>query len=384
MSHYLNEMRKELDQAVWQRRESGLETQRLREKCVQLEDKLQSERVKTAALEEKLEKALSRQKYLQNQVDTLTVATASQISHQHLAQHQQQHQQQHLQLNYLDPQGGLMPPPSPLVKVSSRDLTGAASNAMNSGGIASASPGLVLAPSINPMDAGLSPFSSFPSNTVSSGSVVGAAQEGASVRIGQSATQNLSSTVFDTHPPLSLHHTQQQQQRGLRSPIDELFAVASSSSGSVVGSGAVAGVGTGAIGMSAKDHMSTKSHYSISNSTASMSSISDTAPVNKQHQIPVLMSADTPTPGIGSSLGMLSHSVSSSALSAHGQTQLSDSRQQRHSTSERAPGAMAVSDEFESFIASRAVWSETDHDNQLLTGSSNSSKVGRSNSHSHG
>lgn len=40
LSHYLLEMKKELEVAQKQRREKQLETQRLREKCQQLEDQL--------------------------------------------------------------------------------------------------------------------------------------------------------------------------------------------------------------------------------------------------------------------------------------------------------------------------------------------------------
>ena len=52
LSHYLNEMKQELDVATRQRRESNLETQRLREKCVHLEDRLAAASSKNTLLEE--------------------------------------------------------------------------------------------------------------------------------------------------------------------------------------------------------------------------------------------------------------------------------------------------------------------------------------------
>lgn len=52
LAHYLHEMKQELDVATRQRRESNLETQRLREKCVNLEDRLAAASSKNAMLEE--------------------------------------------------------------------------------------------------------------------------------------------------------------------------------------------------------------------------------------------------------------------------------------------------------------------------------------------
>lgn len=71
MSHYVNELKKELDSAAKARKEHGLETQRLRERCIQLEEKLQSEKSKNSLLEEQLEKSLKKQRELQAQLDAL-------------------------------------------------------------------------------------------------------------------------------------------------------------------------------------------------------------------------------------------------------------------------------------------------------------------------
>ena len=105
MSHYINELKKELDQAAWHKRESGLETQRLREKCLHLEDKLQAERSKNASLEERLEKSLSKQKQLQTQLDGVH-AMATQMTPIPVTAHKQQvtTDQQRQQLTFQMPQ----------------------------------------------------------------------------------------------------------------------------------------------------------------------------------------------------------------------------------------------------------------------------------------
>lgn len=71
MSHYLNELRRELDMASKQRKEHSLEMKRLREKCQQLEDKLAVEVSRSAALEDRAEKNKARAVALQTQLDML-------------------------------------------------------------------------------------------------------------------------------------------------------------------------------------------------------------------------------------------------------------------------------------------------------------------------
>jgi uncharacterized protein YdcH (DUF465 family) len=66
--HYVNEMKKELENAQKQRREGQLETQRLREKCQQLDDRLAVEHSKSAGLEDRLERAKATQRTLRSQV----------------------------------------------------------------------------------------------------------------------------------------------------------------------------------------------------------------------------------------------------------------------------------------------------------------------------
>jgi hypothetical protein len=66
--HYMNEMKKELEVAQKQRREGQLETQRLREKCQQMEDRLAMEHSKSAGLEDRLERAKVTQRTLRSQV----------------------------------------------------------------------------------------------------------------------------------------------------------------------------------------------------------------------------------------------------------------------------------------------------------------------------
>ena len=66
--HYMNEMKKELEVAQKQRREGQLETQRLREKCQQLDDRLAMEHSKSAGLEDRLERAKVTQRTLRSQV----------------------------------------------------------------------------------------------------------------------------------------------------------------------------------------------------------------------------------------------------------------------------------------------------------------------------
>ena len=73
--HYINEMKKELESAQKQRREGQLETQRLREKCQQLDDRLEMEQSKSAGLEDRLDRGKSAQRTLRLQVE----AQAAQI-----------------------------------------------------------------------------------------------------------------------------------------------------------------------------------------------------------------------------------------------------------------------------------------------------------------
>ena len=67
--HYMNEMKKELEIAQKQRREGQLETQRLREKCQQLDDRLAMEHSKGVGLEDRLERAKGTQRLLRAQVE---------------------------------------------------------------------------------------------------------------------------------------------------------------------------------------------------------------------------------------------------------------------------------------------------------------------------
>lgn len=69
MSHYVNEMKKELDAFQKQRKEMQLEMQRLREKCQQLEDQLTREQSKVVSLEERLERSKANQRNLLAQID---------------------------------------------------------------------------------------------------------------------------------------------------------------------------------------------------------------------------------------------------------------------------------------------------------------------------
>ena len=62
LTHYLNEMKKELEVAQKQRKDTQLETQRLREKCQQLEDKLSMEQTKGAAQDDKVAKLKDQSK----------------------------------------------------------------------------------------------------------------------------------------------------------------------------------------------------------------------------------------------------------------------------------------------------------------------------------
>ena len=71
LSHYLLEMKKELDAAQKQRREKQLETQRLREKCQQLEDQLVAEQNRN-------QQFADRQKKLQAQLEERNNALAAQ------------------------------------------------------------------------------------------------------------------------------------------------------------------------------------------------------------------------------------------------------------------------------------------------------------------
>ena len=72
LSHYLAEMKKELDVSQKQRKETQLEMLRLRERCQQLEDRLALEQSKTQGLEERLERSKASQKTLQAQVQAQT------------------------------------------------------------------------------------------------------------------------------------------------------------------------------------------------------------------------------------------------------------------------------------------------------------------------
>lgn len=73
MSHYVNEMKKELDIFQKQRKEMQLEMQRLREKCQQLEDQLTVEQSKVVTLEERLERSKANQRNLLAQIDNQTL-----------------------------------------------------------------------------------------------------------------------------------------------------------------------------------------------------------------------------------------------------------------------------------------------------------------------
>ena len=57
-----------LQTAQKQRREGQLETQRLREKCQQLDDRLAGEQSRAAGLEDRLERAKGTQRSLRSQV----------------------------------------------------------------------------------------------------------------------------------------------------------------------------------------------------------------------------------------------------------------------------------------------------------------------------
>ena len=73
MSHYLNEMRKELDAVTKQRKEMVLEMQQLREKCNRLEDQLSVEQSKVATIEERLARSKASKKALLMQIETQNV-----------------------------------------------------------------------------------------------------------------------------------------------------------------------------------------------------------------------------------------------------------------------------------------------------------------------
>jgi len=84
MAHYLGELKRELDAAQKQRRDATLETQALRDKCQQLEDRLSVEQARAQGLEERLERARVNQRLLQTQVDAQNLKIAEQdaiISH---------------------------------------------------------------------------------------------------------------------------------------------------------------------------------------------------------------------------------------------------------------------------------------------------------------
>lgn len=78
--HYVNEMKKELENAQKQRREGQLETQRLREKCQQLDDRLAVEHSKSAGLEDRLDRAKTTQRTLRSQVNTSTNTNTNAVS----------------------------------------------------------------------------------------------------------------------------------------------------------------------------------------------------------------------------------------------------------------------------------------------------------------
>ena len=78
MAHYLGELKRELDAAQKQRRDANLETQALRDKCQQLEDRLSVEQARAQGLEERLERARGNQRLLQTQIDTQNIKIAEQ------------------------------------------------------------------------------------------------------------------------------------------------------------------------------------------------------------------------------------------------------------------------------------------------------------------
>lgn len=80
ISNHMNEMKRELETLQKQKRDSSLESQRLREKCQQLEDRLASEQSRNSALEEKLEKAKEVQKSLLAQINSQAAKIESQLN----------------------------------------------------------------------------------------------------------------------------------------------------------------------------------------------------------------------------------------------------------------------------------------------------------------
>jgi hypothetical protein len=67
--HHLSETKKELEGLQKQRKEWSLESQRLREKCQQLEDRIITETSRCAGYEERLEKSKTVQRSMQTQLD---------------------------------------------------------------------------------------------------------------------------------------------------------------------------------------------------------------------------------------------------------------------------------------------------------------------------
>lgn len=78
--HYLLEMKKELDLLNKQRREKQLETQRLREKCQQLEDSLAAEQARTQQQSERAERAQQTQRKMAAQLEEKNVLIAAQAT----------------------------------------------------------------------------------------------------------------------------------------------------------------------------------------------------------------------------------------------------------------------------------------------------------------
>lgn len=78
--HHIGEIKKELELLQKQKKEWQLESQRLREKCQQLEDRLASESSRAASLEDRLEKAKVSNKSLTSLVDVHVSKLDSQAS----------------------------------------------------------------------------------------------------------------------------------------------------------------------------------------------------------------------------------------------------------------------------------------------------------------
>lgn len=78
MAHYISELKRELDVAQKQRKDASLETQGLRDKCQQLEDRLSVEQARAQGLEERLDRAKGNQRLLQAQIDAQSLKIVEQ------------------------------------------------------------------------------------------------------------------------------------------------------------------------------------------------------------------------------------------------------------------------------------------------------------------